>query len=93
MNSRPTLSRKPRSKSPKQCAITNACKINGLVKEVEHARIGKLKTAGIGPKFSETPLDIRMPPPDLGEHNSVILSGLGYSEDDIAALREQGALG
>ncbi len=66
---------------------------NGLVEDVEHARIGKLKTYGIGPKFSETPLAIRMPPPDLGEHNDVIVSGLGYSADEIAALREQGALG
>ncbi len=66
---------------------------NGLVEEVEHARIGKLKTYGIGPKFAEMPLDIRMPPPDLGEHTDFILSGLGYSEDEVVALREQGALG
>ncbi len=66
---------------------------NDLVKEVDHPRIGKLKTYGIGPKFSETPLDIRTPPPDLGEHNDMILSELGYRADEITALREQGALG
>lgn len=66
---------------------------NGLVDEIEHPRIGKLKTYGIGPKFSATPLAIRMPPPALGEHNDFILTGLGYSEDDIAALRQQGTLG
>jgi crotonobetainyl-CoA:carnitine CoA-transferase CaiB-like acyl-CoA transferase len=66
---------------------------NGLVEEIEHPRIGKLKTYGIGPKFSATPLDIRMPPPDLGEHNNMILRGLGYSAEEVDALREQGALG
>ncbi len=65
---------------------------NGLVEDVEHPRIGKLTTYGIGPKFSETPLAIRQPP-DLGEHNDLILSELGYSEGEIEALRQQGALG
>ncbi len=66
---------------------------NDLVAEVEHPRIGTLKTSGIAPKFSATPASIRMPPPDLGEHADVILEAAGYSTADITALRQQGALG
>lgn len=66
---------------------------NDLVAEVEHPRLGTLKTYGIAPKFSATPASIRRPPPDLGEHTDLFLEELGYSTEDIAALRQQGVLG
>jgi crotonobetainyl-CoA:carnitine CoA-transferase CaiB-like acyl-CoA transferase len=33
------------------------------------------------------------PAPELGEHTGQILKELGYSDDDIARLREVGAVG
>ena len=35
-------------------------------------------------------LGVRLHPPRLGEHTAALLRGLGYSEDDIRDLREQG---
>lgn len=66
---------------------------NDLVAEVEHPHIGTLKTYGLATKFSATPASIRLPAPELGEHTDCILKELGYSAEDITALRQQGALG
>ena len=38
-------------------------------------------------------LGLRLHPPRLGEHNAELLQGLGYSEDEIRALREAGVVG
>lgn len=32
------------------------------------------------------------PIPELGEHSVAILMGLGYSDDDVAALRSDGVI-
>jgi len=38
-------------------------------------------------KFSETPVDYKLPPPKLGEHTKDILTNLlGYSTDRIQEL-------
>lgn len=50
----------------------------------------------LGPvaKLSETPARIQQPPPRLGEHTASILqSELGYSADEIAALKAEGVIG
>ncbi|MBN3727490.1 CaiB/BaiF CoA transferase family protein [Burkholderia sp. Ac-20379] len=47
---------------------------------------------GIVPKLSDTPGGMHWPGPALGEHTSSVLAGLGYGEDEIARLREQGAV-
>ena len=31
--------------------------------------------------------------PGLGEHTDAVLAELGFTDDDVAALREQGAIG
>jgi formyl-CoA transferase len=44
-------------------------------------------------KLSATPLEIRTPPPALGQHTDAILkSDLGLPEEDIARLRRDGAI-
>ena len=35
---------------------------------------------------------IETPPPRLGEHNAEILQSLGYTDSDIAALRDDGVI-
>src|SRR5512139_610408 len=44
--------------------------------EMEHPTIGKLPLVGSPLKFSETPVEYRLPPPRLGEHTEEILEEL-----------------
>ncbi|WP_342163449.1 CoA transferase [Methylobacterium sp. SD21] len=53
-----------------------------MVVEVEHARVGRMKTLGLPVKFSETPGRVHGPAPLLGQHSRAILAEAGY--DDVA---------
>lgn len=64
----------------------------GMVQEVDHPTLGKVKTVGIGPKFSETPGRVRSTAPLPGQHTDELLRGAGYSQEEIAALRKRGAV-
>ena len=66
---------------------------NDLQVTVEHSLVGTVKMAGPPLQMSETPLQVQGPSPALGEHNDAILSSLGYGDEEIAALRETGAIG
>ena len=50
------------------------------------------KMPGIVPKLSETPGGVEWTGPELGEHNEQVLGGLGYSREQIANLRGEGAI-
>lgn len=65
---------------------------NGYVAEVEYPEHGKTaKVHGTPWKFSETPARIGRAP-KLGEHTDELLARVGYSERDVAALREDGVV-
>ena len=51
-----------------------------------------VKMPAVTPKLSATPGGTRWLGPKLGEHNDEVLAGLGYSADEIAALRADGVL-
>lgn len=61
-----------------------------MVVEKDHPVIGQLKMLGIPVKLSRTPGEIKTVPPALGEHTDQVLKELGYSDADIAALKEAG---
>lgn len=42
---------------------------------------------GVPVKLSETPGRVRSAPPGLGEHTDEVLSELGYTPQQVAALR------
>jgi formyl-CoA transferase len=60
---------------------------------VDHPVLGRVRTIGTPLKLSRTPLDARRRAPRLGEHTDEVLRTLGYSDDEVAALRTAGALG
>lgn len=64
----------------------------GMLVEMDHASAGKIKQTGVPVKLSETPGSIESPPPLLGEHTGEILQRIGYSDDDIMALKEKGVI-
>lgn len=53
---------------------------------------GTYRALGTPIKLSRTPGGARTPPPRFGEHGAEVLAGLGYTGDEIDALREAGAL-
>ena len=64
-----------------------------MVVEVDHPTEGKIKQVGMVLKLSETPGKIRSLPPIPGENTDEILRGLGYDEQRISHLRQEGAIG
>ncbi len=65
----------------------------GMKIEVEHASAGKVPLMASPMRFSETPLEFRLPPPTLGQHTGEILQGvLGLDAAAIARLRDEGII-
>ena len=64
-----------------------------MVIDVEHPELGKVRQTGIAIKLSDTPGKVKSTAPLLGEHTEEILLDLGYTKEQIFALREVGALG
>jgi alpha-methylacyl-CoA racemase len=61
--------------------------------EVEHPALGKVRQAGIAPKLSQTPGKVRTLSPLLGEHSEEVLGELGYGQEEIENLRQEGVIG
>jgi crotonobetainyl-CoA:carnitine CoA-transferase CaiB-like acyl-CoA transferase len=58
-------------------------------REVDHPVIGKIKVPAELFKLSETPYQLRMPAPTLGQHNQEIyVEGLGYTRQELVRLRQ-----
>jgi formyl-CoA transferase/CoA:oxalate CoA-transferase len=61
-----------------------------MIVRVEHATIGQLQALGVPIKLSDTPGAVRTAPPTLGQHTAAVLEqDLGFSADQVAALRQQ----
>ena len=59
---------------------------------VDFPGIGKAPIAATPVKLHGTPGDVRRRAPTLGEHSDEILCELGYSAEEIGALRQSGAV-
>ena len=59
----------------------------GLAQPVSHPKLGELRVQAPGVNLARTPGTIRTSAPELGEHTDEVLGELGYSPDDVEALR------
>jgi alpha-methylacyl-CoA racemase len=51
-----------------------------------------VRQLGVPVKLSRTPAGVQGPGPALGEHTDEVLAGLGYSSEEVAGMKESGAV-
>ncbi|MGD9902674.1 MAG: CaiB/BaiF CoA transferase family protein [Vicinamibacterales bacterium] len=64
----------------------------GMVQRVTHATLGEVAVTGVPVKLSDTPGEVRLPPPVLGQHTAAVMAELGYDRATIAELAAAGAV-
>ena len=64
-----------------------------MVVDVEHSRVGKMKTLGAPVKFHGTPGGVKRAAPLLGQHSAEVLLEAGYCREDVQRLADSGVLG
>ena len=64
----------------------------GIAQKVDSPVRGTIEVVGQPVHMSGTPNRVARPSPEYGEHTAEVLSELGYSDDDIAALSGSGVV-
>ncbi|HUS95161.1 MAG TPA: formyl-CoA transferase [Hyphomicrobiaceae bacterium] len=77
--------------SMKELAADKSLRASGSIVEVPHKVRGSYITVGSPIKFSDMQVEITGSPL-LGEHSEEVLAELGYSKQQIAAMREENAI-
>ena len=65
---------------------------NGYLPEVDGGDKGRFKLVASPVQFDETPLEIRGPSPEMGQHTEEVLLELGVEWDDLVRYKEAGAI-
>ena len=61
----------------------------GMLVDMNHPRMGAVRLVGSGIRMGETPPQMSLPPPTVGENTREILAALGYSEEAVESLRKR----
>jgi len=77
--------------SMKELAEEPSLRKTGTIVEVEHPERGKYLSVGNPIKLSDSPTEV-VRSPLLGEHTDEVMAELGYSKDQVAALRASHAI-
>ncbi|MFT4069902.1 formyl-CoA transferase [Paraburkholderia sp.] len=77
--------------SMKEIAEEPSLRKTGTIVEVDHPQRGKYLTVGNPIKLSDSPTEVKRSPL-LGEHTDEVMAELGYSPEQISALRTAGAI-
>jgi formyl-CoA transferase len=80
-------------KTPLEVTQDEQALANDFFLDWDHPRYGKIKVLNNPIKLSKTPAGIKSRAPDLGEHTEEIMKGLGYSDAEIAKMKETGVIG
>ena len=64
----------------------------GAIRTVTEPGIGELKLFSLTALFSKTPGALETPPPRLGAHNEAIYGALGYTAEQLKALKDKGVV-
>jgi crotonobetainyl-CoA:carnitine CoA-transferase CaiB-like acyl-CoA transferase len=67
-------------------------KAREMVVEIEHPKIGRMKSLGLPVKHTGELLAIRRPAPWLGQHTDEVLQELGYEQPELDRLYAEGVL-
>jgi crotonobetainyl-CoA:carnitine CoA-transferase CaiB-like acyl-CoA transferase len=65
---------------------------NGYFTTIDHPNLGPFEVVDAPFRFSRSHVTARGPAPEVGQHTEEVLLELGYSWEEISALREGGAL-
>jgi len=63
-----------------------------MVVELDQPGAGKVRQVAPPVKLSRTPARVHAPGPVLGEHTDAVLLAAGYSEEEVAGLKQAGAV-
>ncbi len=63
-----------------------------MVVELDQPGAGTVRQLGVPVKLSRTPGGVQGPGPALGEHTDDVLAAAGYSADEVAQLKDSGAV-
>jgi crotonobetainyl-CoA:carnitine CoA-transferase CaiB-like acyl-CoA transferase len=65
----------------------------GQILNMDHPKAGRVPMQGFSVRFGESPMQLRHPPPMLGEHSAAVLEEwLEMTPDQLAQLRASGAV-
>ena len=64
-----------------------------LIIEIDHPTEGRLKQLAPFVRLSETPGSVDLPPPRLAEHTRQVVASLGYNDDAIDEMAQEGVIG